>query len=323
MAIEVYPNIFKVEIPLPKNPLRELHCYIIKSKDRNLIIDTGFNIQECKDALMEGIGETKTDLKKTDLLITHLHTDHSGLASALSKEGVNVYAGKIDGEIINRSSKSEYWEKFVEYIKLFDLEKDNVTFQHLPGYKFSPKEHVKFLSLVEGDIINVGDYSFNVVDIPGHTPGHIGLYERRHKLFFCGDHILGKITPNITFWGFEKDILEVFFESLKKVYDYDIEHLFTAHRDIVPNHQIRINELLEHHRVRLIEILNIIKDEWKTVRDTAASMHWEVRGKTWVDFPDAQKWFASGETMSHLEHLYQIGKAEKITENGVLYFKAI
>ena len=224
---------------------------------------------------------------------------------------------KTDGEIINSSSKIEYWEKFVGYIKLFDLEKDNVTFQHFPGYKFSPKEQVEILSLVEGDIINVGEYSLQVVDIPGHTPGHIGLYERNHKLFFCGDHILGKITPNIAFWGFEKDILEVFFESLKKVYDYDIEHLFTAHRDIVPNHQIRINELLEHHRIRLNEILNIIKDEWKTVRDTAASMHWDVRGKTWADFPDPQKWFASGETMSSFgTFISNWKKLKKTMKNG-------
>ena len=78
MAIEVYPNIFKVEIPLPNNPLRSLNSYIIKSENRNLIIDTGFNIKECKDALMKGIEETKIDLKKTDLLVTHLHSDHAG-----------------------------------------------------------------------------------------------------------------------------------------------------------------------------------------------------------------------------------------------------
>jgi hypothetical protein len=34
---------------------------------------------------------------------------------------------------------------------------------------------------------------------PGHSPGHIGLYERKHRLFFCGDHILDRITPNNTF----------------------------------------------------------------------------------------------------------------------------
>jgi len=323
MAIEVYPNIFKIEIPLPKNPLRELHCYIIKSEDRNLIIDTGFNIKECKDALMKGLEETKTDLKNTDLLVTHLHSDHSGLAADLSRAGLKVYAGKTDAAMINKMCSEEYWKEYGEFIKLFDLQKDNVKIENHPGYKYCPKEPVEFITLSEGDKIKVGDYTFEVVDIPGHTPGHIGLYERKHKLFFCGDHILGKITPNIAFWGFEEDILQVFFESLKKVYDYDIEHLFTAHRDPVPDHKKRINELLEHHRLRLDEILNIIKHEKKSVRDTAASMHWDIKGKIWTEFPDAQKCFASSEAMSHLEHLYRIGKAEKTIENGILYFKAL
>jgi len=83
MISEVYPNIFKNEIPLPKNPLKAINSYIIVAKNRNLIIDTGFNTTECLTELMKGLDELNIDLNKTDLLITHMHTDHSGLAPAL------------------------------------------------------------------------------------------------------------------------------------------------------------------------------------------------------------------------------------------------
>lgn len=322
MITEVYKNIYKNEITLPKNPLRALNSYIILSEDRNLIIDTGFNSKECREAFMEGIKELNLDLSKTDLLVTHLHADHSGLAAALNKEGVRVYAGKIDGKMINAMSSKSYWNKFEKYKVMFDLEKDNISFDDHPGYKYCPKETIDFISLEEGDTINVGEYSFKVVDIPGHTPGHIGLYEEKHKLFFCGDHILKRITPNITFWGFDKgDILNTYFNSLNKVYNYEIDHLFSAHRELLSSHKERINELLEHHKNRLEEIMDILKEGKKTVRDTAASMQWQLRYDSWEEFPNPQKWFASGEAMSHLEHLTAIGKVKRSEENGILYYE--
>lgn len=322
MIEKVYHNIYKNEVPLPNNPLRALNSYIILSEDRNLIIDTGFNRAECREALFNGIKELGIDLNKTDLLVTHLHADHSGLAAALNKEGVKIYAGKIDGEMINKMTLAAYWEKFKDYGKIFGLQKDNMSFDDHPGYKYCPKEPVEFVPLKEGDTLDIGDYSFEIIDIPGHTPGHIGLYEKKHKIFFCGDHVLDRITPNIAFWGFEyDDILSVYFNSLKKVYEYDIDHLFSAHRNIVKDHKKRINELLAHHEKRLNEILEIIKDDKKTVRDTAANMHWELRYDSWEDFPNPQKWFASGEAMSHLEHLVAIGKANKTSDKDVLYYE--
>ncbi len=160
-----------------------------------------------------------------------------------------------------------------------------------------------------------------VVDIPGHTPGHIGLYEASRKLFFCGDHILDEITPNITFWGFEQDILATYLRSLNKVREYDIDYLFTAHRKIIRDHQTRITELITHHDERLQEILDILQNGRKTTGEMAASMHWDLSYKTWEDFPHPQKWFASGEALSHLEHLVHIGRVERIEEDGAYYYK--
>ena len=40
---EIRPNLFRLQIPLPDSPLKYLNSYVIKSEDRNLIIDTGLN----------------------------------------------------------------------------------------------------------------------------------------------------------------------------------------------------------------------------------------------------------------------------------------
>ena len=318
MVTEVYPKIFKNEIPLPKNPLKYINSYIIVSESRNLIIDTGFNTLECQTELMKGVQELNLDLNRTDLLVTHMHVDHSGLAHVLKKLGIQeVYFSQIDGEIANQSSERNVFFKTIN--QLLGFKSDNeIKF----GKEFGARrtEPLEFKPLYEGNKLLIGDYLFEVVDIPGHTPGHIGLYEKNHKLFFCGDHILDEITPNITFWGFEQDILATYFKSLNKVYEYEIDYLFTAHRKIIRDHRKRITELLHHHDERLNEILTILKDGMKTPVEVAASMHWDISHKKWSDFPSSQMWFASGEALSHLEHLVYMGHIERMNEAGTLLY---
>ncbi len=112
MITEVYPGIYLNEIPLPKNPLRAINSYILVSDSGNLIIDTGFHTLECQTDLMDGLKELEIDLKKTDLLITHMHMDHSGLAPVLKEHGVKtVYFSEIDGELFNQTSESRKSER--------------------------------------------------------------------------------------------------------------------------------------------------------------------------------------------------------------------
>lgn len=321
MIKEVYKNIYINEVILPNNPLKALKCHIIIGDNKNLIVDTGFNSEECRNEFFRGIEELKLDLTKTELFITHLHADHSGLASELNKMGVKVYASMEDGTLINKMTTMEYWESFNKKRKLFGLENEGVSIEDNPGFKFCSKAPVEFQYVNEGDRIEVGEYSFQVVDISGHTPGQIGIYEENHKLFFCGDHILNKITPNITFWNFEMDALDIYLKNLKRIYNYEIKQLFTAHRENVENYRLRIEELIEHHEDRVEEILSILKESNLTVRDVASKMKWQIRCNSWEEFPNAQKWFATGEVMAHLEYLFNKRRVLKEEVDGVLYYK--
>lgn len=320
MVKKVYENIYMIEVILPNNPLKTLNSYVIKGRDKSLIIDTGFNQKECIDALFSGLKELDVDIKDTELLITHLHSDHSGMANIFEEAGVKIYSGEVDGNIINEMTEDSYWKHFDDYKVLFDLEKDKTTFKEHPGYKYALNSPVKFTYVKEGSKIQIDDYVFEIVSIPGHTPGQIGLYERKHKLFFCGDHILDIITPNIGFWGLDYNALGVYFTSLSKVYDFDIDYLFTAHRNILRNHQKRIDELLLHHKERLNEILQVLEEGELTVRDVASRMSWRIRARNWAEFPGPQKWFASEEAMAHLHHLHFTGKIDRKLEHGRFYF---
>ena len=114
--------------------------------------------------------------------------------------------------------------------------------------------------------------------------------------------------------------MATYLNSLNKVYEYEIDYLFTAHRKIIRDHQKRIIELLGHHEKRLKEILTILRDGKKTASEMAASMHWDLSHQRWEDFPHSQKWFASGEALSHLEHLVYIGLVDRIDKTGMLLY---
>lgn len=320
MIQELYPSIHLLEIPLPDNPLRAINCYMIKGSERNLVIDTGFDIAEGRRTLSDAMDRLGFDPGQTDLLITHLHSDHSGLAAHLAGEGMLVYAGRVDGLLINEMAHREYWEKFDRLSILMGLAEDRIDFEDHPGFKYCPKAPVDFQLLDEGDVLSVGDYHFRVVDVPGHTPGHIALYEPEHRLFFGGDHVLDRISPNIGFWGFEQDILAVYLNNLDKVRSMEIDWLFTAHRNILRDPERRIDQLKEHHRNRLAEILEILTFGPQTVRQVASRMHWDLRISDWEQFPNNQKWFASGEALSHLEHLVACETVGKMEREGVLYY---
>ena len=95
------PDIFNIQVDLPQNPLRFLNVYVIVTPEQNLLIDTGFNRQECSMALWAGIGELGLDLKKTSIFLTHLHSDHTGLAWDFVQQGCPIYMGQIDYQYLN------------------------------------------------------------------------------------------------------------------------------------------------------------------------------------------------------------------------------
>ena len=66
MLEEIVPSLYRTEIPLPNNPLKWLNAYIVKGGDRFLIIDTGFNREECLNAMNASLRKLDVDLMKTD-----------------------------------------------------------------------------------------------------------------------------------------------------------------------------------------------------------------------------------------------------------------
>jgi len=64
MVEEVVPNLYRIEVPLPGSPLKSVNSYVFKSKERNLIVDTGLNREECRQAMEAGLREVGVELRR-------------------------------------------------------------------------------------------------------------------------------------------------------------------------------------------------------------------------------------------------------------------
>lgn len=326
MLKEVFKNIFLNEVTLPKNPLKALNCYIIKDTDRTLVIDSGFDHPETEELFFKGLEEIGAEIGKTDMFVTHLHADHSGLAAKFkAKYKGKVYCSETDTTYINSMHDVLYSQHFVPILNLMGINQGVDFFATHPGLVYCIKEKIETTLVKEGDQISIGNYNFEVVDVTGHTPGHLALYDKNSKIFFGGDHILNKITPNISFWHFKYgDILGTYLKNLDKIYNLDINIVFSAHRNIIENHKLRIDELKKHYTDRNLEVLNLLKQVEKASSvEIAAKMKWDYRANNFEEFPNNQKWFATGEALANLEHLRALGLADYQFIDGVAFYRAL
>ena len=101
----------------------------------------------------------------------------------------------------------------------------------------------------------------------------------------------------------------------------EVNELLTTHGIPVDDMHQRIAELYHHHEVRLAEVVKILGDEWKNAYETARDMTWEIDCRNWDEFPAPQKWFATGEAISHLQYLYFTGKVAREEQNGVYHYR--
>ena len=320
MAQEIFPDLYRIKIPLPNTPLKYLNSYIIRAEPRSLIVDTGLNHEICLNAMRGGLAEIGLDLEQADIFVTHLHADHFGLVAKLANDNTRVFFNRPDAEII------ENWQGFepmIHYATRNGLSDDTLraALDKHPGRRFGTDWRPPLNILNDGQQMEIGRYRFTCVHTPGHTRGHMCLYEPREKFLIAGDHILIDITPNIQCWSEDGDPLKNYLESLDKVKTLDVKWVLPGHRRLFNNCRERIDELKGHHARRLEEVLDILAGQSPlNAFQIASQMTWDIKAENWEAFPPAQMWFATGEAISHVRYLANSGLIRRITENPVLTY---
>ena len=318
MAEQLARDLWRLEIPLEGSPLKTLNSYLIRG-ERSLLIDTGFRWPSCRAACERELAETGADRDLTDIFITHFHSDHVGLAPELIRPGCRILIGEVDGPGVADYMDESCWQNlYARYIQDgFTREETDRLRTGNPAQTAAPAVWTQYRYLRDGDTLSYGGHTLRCILTPGHTPGHMCLYEPEAGWLFTGDHILFHISPNICRWETMPDALGSYLESLQTVRDLPVELLLPAHRRDTGVLRDRVDELTAHH-------LRRVEDAWQTVREEpgltgyeiAGRMRWRIRSRSWEDFPLEQKFFAVGEALAHLDYLEVRGRVFFREEQG-------
>lgn len=319
MAEQLAQTLWRLEIPLEGSPLKTLNSYLIQGEERSLLIDTGFRWDSCRAACEAQLAALGVDRDRMDIFITHLHSDHVGLAPELIRPGCQILIGEIDGPGVASYRDGTCWrDLYAQYVRDgFTREETDRLWGSNPAQTAAPAAWGPYRSLRDGDTLFYGGHALRCILTPGHTPGHLCLYEPDAKWLFTGDHVLFHISPNICRWETMPDALGSYLESLRRVRDLPVDLLLPAHRRETGDLRERVDQLTVHH-------LRRIEDAWETVReepgltgyDIAGRMRWRIRSRGWADFPLEQKFFAVGEALAHLDYLEVRGRVLRREERG-------
>lgn len=311
-------NIYSIYVELPGSPLKNTNAYLIKGKDRNLLIDTGFPQEACLRALNTGLSELSVTMAETDIFLTHLHSDHTGLVSAIAGKDTRIYMSDADSRLIGFPATQTGLDILIAEQKLSGFSDAHIrAFLSGPSHRLFTGRMPDIQRLEDGAILSYGDRRLRAVLTPGHTPGHMCLYDAEDRIMFLGDHVLFDITPNIVTWRGFPDPLGAYVSSLLDISGYDVAIPLPGHRGVSGTLPDRIGAIIEHHGRRVKELADAL-DAYpgSTAYQLAGRLSWNIRfNGDWENFPLEQKYFAVGETKAHLEYLVVRGRAATV-QNG-------
>jgi glyoxylase-like metal-dependent hydrolase (beta-lactamase superfamily II) len=319
----VRPGLWSIPVPIPNNPLRYVLVYAFETDGGIYIVDAGWNTDEAYDTLAAGLGAlgaSMTDVR--GVMITHIHPDHYGLAGRVREaSGAWVALHPADAALIK--DRYDEPEELLARMSAAMLrygappeEAQGLSHASMPVMAFVTTVQPDVL-LEDGDKPEIPGWDLQAIWTPGHSPGHLCFWEPRNRLMLTGDHVLPRITPNISFHPQSgDDPLGFFLKSLDKLLAYDSDEVLPAHEHRFVGLPARVAELAEHHEHRFAEVLDSIRAGDDTPFAVASRMKWS---RSWDRISGFMRRMAVSEAMAHIRALERRGLLRELPGEPVRY----
>lgn len=286
------------------------------------IVDTGYGTDNVR-TLWEGILD-RLSLPVKQIVVTHFHPDHVGLAQWLSERtGAPVCmtaaeyltAHAVFHETSGHGTQPmlrQFARHGLDAERLAALEKRSNSYAR--GVAALPHSYVR---LCAGDRLTIGGHLWRIRVGFGHSPEHASLYCADKGVLLSGDMLLPKISTNISVFAVTPgaDSLALYLDSLDRDRELPAETL------VLPSHGLpftgihnRVAAQHAHHEERL-RVLEDACTEPHSAADLLATLFPR-------ELDTHQVMFAMGEAIAHLNRLEYAGKIAKCeSADGVVRYR--
>jgi glyoxylase-like metal-dependent hydrolase (beta-lactamase superfamily II) len=300
----------QLRLPAPHLFIREASAFLFSAGGEHLLVDTGPREEPAWSALVGELAER--GLRPDDIgtvLLTHAHPDHYGSADRFQVGGARVLLHRLDLAFhrVRTGDPDGYVERLSAWLRTQGVPDDErrawlAQRSRAAGIGGRPLEPDR---LVEGgEVLRVGPLQLRLEWTPGHTPGHVIVWEDQLRLVLLGDHVLPTASPNV---GIDQDLpgnpLPGYLESLQRL---------AASQGLValPGHghqfdlAARSRELLAHQENRAGLVLEAVRAGGRRAYDIRARV-WD--DAIWAGLKGGLRVNAIRALAAHLERLESFG----------------
>ena len=317
LLTEVARGVHELRLPIPFED-GHVNVFLLPEDGTVDLIDCGMNapasLELLQAAMREVAGESAT-LRK--LLVTHIHPDHYGAAGVLTHDwGAQLYLHRLEIPLVHP-----------RYLELDALVADVHRYLLANGVPESDAEVMQNASrsfaksvttapvavpLDGAETIELGQRTLRVEWTPGHSPGHVCLFDPEDRLLFAGDELLPEDTPNIGLHPQSTpNPLADFLSSLQRLAQLDPQLVLPAHGRPFDTAAARVEELREFHERRKRRILEILDGRTVSAWEVALGI-WGHRAHHWEQRLALQEALAHLQTMAEEDQLVKLVSAEAV-----------
>ncbi len=297
-------------VKAPANPtLKTYNFYLVEHSEGLYLIDAGMNNEHCEKAFMHMLQKLNFTMEDLNgIILTHHHPDHVGLVHRIQRRNPNIKVYAHPASIPYITQDKEF---LVERIAFF--EEMYHVMDAMPDAHRQIEEMKKSLVAneplrIEGDIelIQEGDQilDFNVVEVPGHAPDQIMLYDPNKKWAFVGDLVIEHMSTNAIIEpdreGRLLPTVTQHLESLYRCLSLKAMRLFSGHGDVIQETESVIQNKIARLQQKQERIMNLIRAGYRTAGEMARFYY--------QDNYKQQFFLVMSEVIGLLDHLERTGR---------------
>ncbi len=306
---------FELRLPIPfEDGL--VNVFLFADGDEADLLDCGMNFEESVNAIRTAVKQVGAKRIRR-LVVTHIHPDHYGAAGVLAGDGLaDLYLHRLEVSLVN--------PRYVELEHLVEEVRDYLLVNGVPEAESdvlsnSQRALSRVVTIAEPSVrldgaetIEMGRRRLRVEWTPGHSPGHICLYDATDKLLFAGDHMLPELSPNIGLHPQSTpDPLHEYLDGLRRMAAYEPRLVLPSHGRPFTDAGARAAWLVAHHLKRLDRVVEIVAGGERS--------GWEVALELWGPRDNLyEKRLALQEGLAHLQALAVESRLQKsVTPSAV------